>query len=43
MVTTAKFTVKDPVSAATHFVGFLAGIPITISLTLNGVARGSSL
>jgi len=41
MVATAKFSVKDPVSAATHFVGFLAGIPITISLIIASMGQNS--
>lgn len=38
-----RFKVKDPISACTHFVGFLAVIPIFIMLMLRARAEASEL
>lgn len=38
-----KFKVKDPISACTHFIGFLAVIPIFIMLMLRARAEASEL
>lgn len=37
-----RFEVKDPISALTHFLGFLAGIPILILLILKARAEAST-
>lgn len=39
-MTNKKFTVKDPISALTHFIGFIAVIPCFILLMERAVANG---
>ncbi|MCI8703884.1 MAG: hemolysin III family protein [Anaerotignum sp.] len=42
-ISKSKFKVKDPISALTHFIGFLAVIPIFIMLMLRAKAEASEL
>lgn len=42
-ISKGKFRVKDPISALTHFIGFLAVIPIFIMLMLRARAEASEL
>lgn len=42
-ISKGKFKVKDPISALTHFIGFLAVIPIFIMLMLRAKAEASEL
>ncbi len=42
-ISKSKFNVKDPISALTHFIGFLAVIPIFIMLMLRAKAEASEL
>ena len=38
-----KFKIKDPVSAATHFAGFLISIPVMICLILKSIEEASPI
>lgn len=42
-ITKSSFKVKDPISALTHFIGFLAVIPIFIMLMLRAKTEASTL
>lgn len=43
MIDRMKFSIKDPISAGTHFIGFLAAIPIMVLLIMKAAAEATPM